>query len=944
MTIQFLKNYIPRDYSYQPTTETAVYNNRTYTVYGKLNESLRFDQRSYQTAGTISDLFQKKSFCQDSEYSAKAIFVYSRDFLLEASKSAILFALCYAHEDFKSDKEFILEAVKKNDQALLYAHEDLKNDKKFILEAVRQNGFALQYVCEDLKRDKEVVLEAVKQNGQALLYAHKNLQYDREAVVEAIKENGMALQYAYENFKKDRAVVLEAVKQNGLAVQYAHEDLKRDKSFVASAVKCNACVLQFVDLRQDRDFILKIIKESPQALKYAAQNLKKDRDFILEAIQQNPSTLSYADEEVQQDRNFVLEVIEKNVHALEFLNSHLKKDQAFFLKAIQKNINALHYAHQKLKQNKDFAIKAIKCNVKAMQFMHEDLTQDREFILKAVKCTIHALQFAHEDLKKDKNFVLAVAKEDVHALQYAYEDLKEDKEFILDAVEQNGLALSFAHESLQQNREVVLKALQKTPNTWLLVHKNLKKDREFILRVVKENVNTLQFMDENLKKDKDFILEVVKDNVHILRFASDNLKQNKEFVLEAVKQDGLAMLYVNDEDPVIIEAAQHSLSNKLDLYLENPDQATPLFVYASFIVDKPGIFFLHEEHPLLQKAIEAYCLTSPNNDPKNPYRIYQNLREIIRKEPLIEGFEGFRKRAEKKGFTFADIPDEIISLQTLFERIEQRGINEREVAELCCGASLQAIKENVLGENKVIPLLLAHKGKRDEPLPLTVMYLYSILKCISNADDTREGNCLSPRENQLLKFASMVKECHTGQADAIEQYYINTIGAGAVNSSQGKIEASIDQAMQIALKKALSSEALLMELMGKEPKQQSHQTLYLQNRYHKQIGLIHTLRFDRHTGVIDSTLIEKTPQETLEIIKRHLQSVQVVKQIVDQALIGSQGFKITYMEFMAYFEKEFGLAVSDYEQYIEFDEAMNPIGVTPFAIEKILYRLEYINH
>jgi hypothetical protein len=64
------------------------------------------------------------------------------------------------------------------------------------MEAVKQNGWALEYASEELKRDREVVMEAVKQEGTALQYASEELRGDREVVLEAVKQDGWALQYA----------------------------------------------------------------------------------------------------------------------------------------------------------------------------------------------------------------------------------------------------------------------------------------------------------------------------------------------------------------------------------------------------------------------------------------------------------------------------------------------------------------------------------------------------------------------------------------------------------------------------------------------------------------------------------------------------------------------------------------------------------------------------
>mgnify|MGYP002365764157 FL=1 len=42
------------------------------------------------------------------------------------------------------------------------------------------HGFALEYASEDLRSDREIVLAAVKQNAEALVYASSDLRSDRE--------------------------------------------------------------------------------------------------------------------------------------------------------------------------------------------------------------------------------------------------------------------------------------------------------------------------------------------------------------------------------------------------------------------------------------------------------------------------------------------------------------------------------------------------------------------------------------------------------------------------------------------------------------------------------------------------------------------------------------------------------------------------------------------
>ena len=86
------------------------------------------------------------------------------------------------------------------------------------MEAVRQYGYALQYAAEELRADREVVLEAVRQCGDALQYAAEELRADREVVLEAVRQCGHALEHAAYELHADKEVVLEAVRTSGRSV------------------------------------------------------------------------------------------------------------------------------------------------------------------------------------------------------------------------------------------------------------------------------------------------------------------------------------------------------------------------------------------------------------------------------------------------------------------------------------------------------------------------------------------------------------------------------------------------------------------------------------------------------------------------------------------------------------------------------------------------------
>ena len=95
--------------------------------------------------------------------------------------------------ELKSDRDFILEAVKQDGRALRWASVELRDDEELVLEAKRQNGGALRWASAELRDDEELVLEAVKQDGRALQFASEALRGNRIVKVAAEASYHIAL-------------------------------------------------------------------------------------------------------------------------------------------------------------------------------------------------------------------------------------------------------------------------------------------------------------------------------------------------------------------------------------------------------------------------------------------------------------------------------------------------------------------------------------------------------------------------------------------------------------------------------------------------------------------------------------------------------------------------------------------------------------------------------
>ena len=88
------------------------------------------------------------------------------------------------------------------------ADDRLRANKAVMLAVIQdEGGYALQFAADVLKRDREVVLAAVTRWGPALKYADEGLRADKEVVLAAVGHSSVALKHAAEELKADPDVV-----------------------------------------------------------------------------------------------------------------------------------------------------------------------------------------------------------------------------------------------------------------------------------------------------------------------------------------------------------------------------------------------------------------------------------------------------------------------------------------------------------------------------------------------------------------------------------------------------------------------------------------------------------------------------------------------------------------------------------------------------------------
>lgn len=320
---------------------------------------------------------------------------------------------------------------------LLAAPPEARSDRLFVLQAMRIAGMSLRYAAPSLRADREMVLAAVQQEGNSLQFAEGGLRGDREVVQAAVQQAGWALRHASPELRGDREVVLAAVQHTGWALADASRELRRDPEVVAAA----AC-------------------QSPLALEFALPALAMSQDG--EAA--STDTI-FSHPRAAQRRRIVgrapcsSQGEAGGSAALGLAGGAEPQSRGQVLAALRRCGMALWFAPPELRADREAVLVAVEASGQALQFAAAALRADRGIVLAAVRQAGWALQFASLSLQADREVVLAAVQQSGWALEFAAPILRGDRDVVAVAVRRDGLALRLAVRELHDDPELLAASL-----------------------------------------------------------------------------------------------------------------------------------------------------------------------------------------------------------------------------------------------------------------------------------------------------------------------------------------------------------------------------------------------------------------------------------------------------------------------------------------------------
>lgn len=112
------------------------------------------------------------------------------------------------------DSKLMLALIEDNHKAFRYAYPDLQESEDFALKAAKINGEVVQHWPEQFKKNKEMLLQVLKEQVGALKYVDTTLKKDEAFLLDALTFNRDCIAYIDEVLKNDLEFMTQAIQRN----------------------------------------------------------------------------------------------------------------------------------------------------------------------------------------------------------------------------------------------------------------------------------------------------------------------------------------------------------------------------------------------------------------------------------------------------------------------------------------------------------------------------------------------------------------------------------------------------------------------------------------------------------------------------------------------------------------------------------------------------------
>ncbi|EFC43882.1 predicted protein [Naegleria gruberi] len=273
------------------------------------------------------------------------------DFILECSLFANIIE--FIKPEFRNHREIVKRSILIHGSAMMYASEELKNDDLFVREMLQLAVNGIEYIFPKMKEDsidRDLVLQTVRKSGGVLCYCPYIYRNDYEIVWEAISNFPSALEAASDVLINDKSIVTHAVKKECKAFLFASNELQHDKEFIESLLENNNNCQNFMrlldpTLKRDKQFIIRLLKNDSilKSVLIEASELKNDIEVVEAAVKYKGSFFGASDRLTNDER--LWKVRNPNVKiGREEMNFLILKNRNIVMELVKKNGFLLYHA------------------------------------------------------------------------------------------------------------------------------------------------------------------------------------------------------------------------------------------------------------------------------------------------------------------------------------------------------------------------------------------------------------------------------------------------------------------------------------------------------------------------------------------------------------------------------------------------------------------------
>lgn len=420
---------------------------------------------------------------------------------------------------------------------------------------------------------------------------------------------------------------------------------------------------------------------------------------------------------------------------------------------------------------------------------------------------------------------------------------------------------------------------------------------------------------------------MIKPGIHVL-YGPEVIQLAHQMIQQNEMTQQLSTEKLNEE---LYKSApiKQAIADRLNRLLnENPNPQFHMHL-ANVFFNCAHRFGFSVEDEIFYRFVSTLYLADPEvrDNPQNPYRLFYELKKILSEElyvtysaPVeeIHLFAQQNKRTRKavqwnidalraanswEGYKALHLQqiqaacEETINknaLLSLFSQLEERLKDKWEIVENQIqqqfGLSYGQLKEGISKEEVYQWLTPATSKEPEAPVEESRGQLYSIMSYILAGKTTiSEDSLFSEREMRLLGLCGSIRNCGIGLSYGIVNYHNHVVPlqykVSKHNSPSAGAAAYTESVyydlLQTVLMDTFGSVEFVKAFVGEDSLDQlSHFATYLKNRYAKQAGLKHQLRFDFSTGILNPKLLDVPVEKALKELFKIFTPSKVLDRLV----------------------------------------------------------------